>query len=120
MLLKITTNLEIQHVKNSMKYRDLRESIGCETPEIVYPKYLTNKFNAVMIVDEDGYRKQLPVNPIASTLYSRFYEIVGDVLIVGYKHLRDGDDICDIDPQELPKIEVLLEAIRQQFLREGV
>lgn len=51
-----------------------------------------------MLVDEDGIRKELPVNPIASELYARPDALImGDAVLGEQTMTNDGPDIVAMD-----------------------
>lgn len=94
-------------------YEKLNKLIGesCTGFEQVYPRRLYKELgqSAVygrrvhMLVDEDGYRKELPINLIASWLYGTDIHqnpILGDVLIVR-EVLREGSiDIIGLEERQ--------------------
>ena len=50
--------------------------------------------DAMMLVDDDGMLKGLPVNTMAMMI-ANYPMLVGTALIVGLKHTEDGDVFCD-------------------------
>ena len=77
-------------------------NISCDCIEIVRPTELPDPY--VMIVDENGRLRDLPVNPVASILYGvvRHGEtIVGTALIMKEAMTDDGPDIVSLDDADL-------------------
>ncbi len=71
--------------------------------EVVYPRRLDSPY--VMIVDEEGLLKELPVNPVGCGFYQTDQHgipIVGKIIIAKIKRLPDGDmDIAGLTDEEL-------------------
>ena len=79
----------------------------CELVEKVCPRRLYDVFGmsndsgrgVVMLVDEEGLMKYLPVNEFGSWLYGTDIHgnpIVGDVLFVGTEYCKDGIRFCGL------------------------
>ena len=58
--------------------------------------------DAVMLVDDEGLLKQLPLNPAANLISGYPSPLVGTALIVGTQPGPDGDEFCDV-PERLVK-----------------
>ena len=67
--------------------------------EIVRPRYLRKPY--VMIVNEEGLLRNLPVNNTASMLYAGITPIVGDVLIMQEIFSDEGEpELVGLGPAE--------------------
>lgn len=79
--------------------------------EIVRPQYLKRPY--VMIVNEEGLLRDLPVNNTASLLYAGITPIVGDVVIMKEGYNDEGEpDILGLEPTEASG---LLEELCRRF-----
>ncbi len=97
-MIKVTVNNEIKTIKYNDS-KDLDKEIGCY--EFVYPVRLDPKF--VMVVDENGYSKNLNINTVGSYYYGsdkNGYAILGDILLLRVHRRPDGYHISDITEQE--------------------
>ncbi len=89
----------------------LRTQIGptCECLESVRPGELHRSRidclqTVMMLVDEEGKSKGLPVNPLASFLYGALRHgdpIVGDVLFVDTEMTQNSHDFCGLSKDAL-------------------
>lgn len=83
-------------VKNGTLWESLREVVGGDI-ERVKPMFLSR--GLVMVVNEEGRLRDLPVNPFASLLYGTHLHgtpIVGDVAILGECYRDNGLDFCGL------------------------
>ena len=136
-IIKISTGCDISLHEFSDDMGTLRALIGpeCTIAEHVRPMRLytalgggaectRNQGEAVaMLVDEEGYYHDLPVNPIASWLYEtdkHGYPILGDVLIIGEYLDSDGiafSGLCNTQIQILlPQLMNLSDQIKRRTL----
>lgn len=136
-IIKISAGGDISLHEFSDDIGTLRALIGpeCNTAEHVRPMRLYtvlgggavctwNQGEAVaMLVDEDGYYHDLPVNLIASWLYetaNHWYPILGDVLIIGEYLNSDGiafSGLCNTQIQILlPQLMNLSDQIKRRTL----
>lgn len=136
-IIKISASGDISLHEFSDDIGTLRALIGpeCNTAEHVRPKRLYtvlgggaectwNQGEAVaMLVDEEGYYHDLPVNFIASWLYEtdkHGYPILGDVLIIGEYLDSDGiafSGLCNTQIQLLlPQLMNLSDQIKRRTL----
>ena len=99
---------------------ELNRMVGpdCRLAECVWPRRLyrelhvphvqTAKTGLCMIVDEDGIRKNLPLNVAGSWLYEtdkHHAPILGNILIVGECRQQDGcTDLCGIPDNLLREV----------------
>ena len=110
--IKITSSNEISVVDVDFDdYRSVEKAVGGMF-ETVRASRLTAYFGRVvmMLVDEDGIRKQLPLNRTGSRFYG--YPIVGDFILAIPVH----EDIVAPDAEELAEWKDRL--IRDQGLKE--
>lgn len=102
---KITTDNRISVVELPAWSLEAKEKeIGADCTETVKTQIMYDLFGGmvVMIVDESGSLKNLPINPVASFLYGvqyHGYPILGDVLF----GKQDGPDIIPHENPELLK-----------------
>lgn len=85
--LKITTDNKISIIDLDFDHKSLREEVGGYV-ELVRTQKLRDYFKTkvVMIVDEEGLVKNLPVNPMGCYFYDTDKHgnpIVGDVILGG-------------------------------------
>ena len=134
-IIKISAGGDISLHEFSDDIGTLRALIGpeCNTAEHVRPMRLYtvlgggavctwNQGEAVaMLVDEDGYYHDLPVNLIASWLYetaNHWYPILGDVLIIGEYLNSDGiafSGLCNTQIQILlPQLKILSDLTKRR------
>lgn len=88
--------------------------------EIVHPKRLPAPL--VMIVNEDGLAKELPVNLVGTALYA-YAPIVGNIVIMQDGYNADGEpDIVGIPDEDidhyLPQFEELCERCKNILTEE--
>lgn len=88
--------------------RPLFESVGKAVGgwiELVHPVYLDAPY--VMIVNEEGLLKGLPVNIVGSCLYGTFVHgapIVGNIVIMCEGYTEEGPDIIGIPDSEIDAV----------------
>lgn len=77
---------------------------GIELIEIIRTQYLAN-VNAVMVMDDDSIKRQLPINRRAQFLsgYPIEHAIRGDVLFMGEEMAFDGLDLVSLPQDALDK-----------------
>ena len=68
--------------------------------EKVKPAFLPRPF--IIIVNEEGVLRKLPVNPIGCAWYSGL--IVGDIVVMKDGFTDDGPDIVGLTKEELKKV----------------
>lgn len=92
--LKITTDNKISIIDPDFDHKSLREEVGGYV-ELVRTQKLLDYFKTkvVMIVDEEGLVKNLPVNPMGCYFY--------DTNKHGNPIVGDGDHICNMDPSKV-------------------
>ena len=104
MALKITTANKREIIElEDLGYRTLQTEIGGYI-EMVRPCRLPE--DIVMLVDEEGLFKNLPLNPVGSWLYGTDWHgapIVGDVLILGQSEDPEADFV-GLSLEQLMKI----------------
>lgn len=96
-VIKVTTDKKISIIDLDMSDLDaIYNEIGGF--ECVRTKDLVHFFqeDVIMVVDDDGFAKDKPYNPIASFFYPG--DIVGDVLFVPEEH-GEFVDFYDVDAQ---------------------
>lgn len=70
--------------------------------EIVHPKGLPNPY--IMIVNEEGLLRDLPLNKTGSVLYQTYihgYPIVGDIVIMKIGDTLDGPDVVGLSDSDI-------------------
>lgn len=85
------------------------DEIGCSCIETVHPRRLPNPY--VMIIDESGLLKELPVNPLASVLYEtdrHGWPIFGTALLMKEAITIDGPDIVSLDEDDIEAIKAII------------
>ncbi len=85
-------------------YKTVGETVGGYI-EIVHPKRLEAPF--VMIVNEEGPLRGLPLNSVGSVLYETDIHgspIVGDVVIMKEGYTNKGPDIIGLSDEEVYKV----------------
>jgi len=96
-------------------YKGLHELFG-DYFEIVRPRGLKPQF--VMIVDESGLLKELPINIVGSVLYgthSHGQPIAGDIVIMREKHNFDGADLASLEGADVSELIALLNDIASRY-----
>lgn len=143
MILKVAPNGAVtQHeyprgalTKQNEKFRELIGD-GCDLYEVVSPVYLYSVFGykryvtdtpgeaVCMLVDEEGLLKSLPVNRIATYLYTSYDQegvsfppIVGTALFVGLCHKDDELTFCDLAPDVAAKLYRDLRTLRYKIIK---
>lgn len=101
--LKITTTGEISRVELTTTpfFEAVKKEIGGYM-EIVKPMRLKEPY--VMIVDEEGLLKQLPLKKTGSYLYKtdeHGQPIVGDILIMKFGYTEEGPDVMGLDEKDM-------------------
>ena len=91
---KVTTDDKISVVDvNFNDFRDIQRAIGGRF-ETVHTQLMTDYFHdpsVIMLVDEEGLIKELPINPVGCTLYRGI--IAGDLIFAQVR----GEDIVAPD-----------------------
>ena len=91
---KVTTDNKISVVDvNFNDFRDIQRAVGGNF-ETVHTQLMTDYFHdssVIMLVDEEGLIKGLPLNPVGSALYRGI--IAGDLIFAQVK----GEDIVSPD-----------------------
>lgn len=106
---KITTGNEISIVDvDFANYKSIQNEIGCDLFEIVKTRKMWDYFGkpVVMLVDEEGLCKYLPVNFMGSHFYRSFQHgspIVGDIVF----GMQCGPDIVPPEDAEQMKDKLL-------------
>lgn len=116
--IKIGTDGTIERIEVELEYPGLNKIFGGGLIELVHSQRLTDRFAGmvapIMVVDEEGRIKDLPLNEMASRLYApkvyrdRFY-IAGDALIIGEGMTSEGADLMALP--EVVTIEALTELL---------
>lgn len=115
--LKISANNEISIIDvNFDDFRSIQKALGGHF-ETVHTAKMSNYFQGpvIMLVDEDGYFKNLPLNRFGSWMYDtqrHGYPILGDV-ILAEAHCEDITAVQE--PEKL--MEKLMDDF--EFLKEG-
>ena len=99
-------------------YQAIRKEIGGYF-ETVKTRRMEDYFEqqVVMLVDDDGFRKNLPMNPVASLFYGSAISgnyIVGDILLA----VQMGEDIVAPSQEELGRWREILK--RDFYLQERI
>ena len=104
----VTANGEIYHREfKDPLHRSAGELVG-GLIEIVRPRRLGKPY--CMIVNEEFLLQGLPVNPVGSYLYAtdeHGHPICGNIIIMK----EHGEDIIDLDPDEVENIEDIMKFI---------
>jgi len=104
-IIKVNTNEEVKIIY-SKDNKSIMDIIKNEIdPEFVYPKNLNSTL--CMIVDDDGYRKDLDINEIGSYYYGSYennHFILGDIFITKLKRDSEGISVDWLDDSEILKI----------------
>jgi len=96
-------------------YKGLHELFG-DYFEIVRPRGLKHQF--VMIVDESGLLKELPINLVGSVLYETHIHgqpIVGDIIIMREIHNYDGADLASLEAADVSELIEFLNDIASRY-----
>jgi len=99
----IVSIVEVQS-NGSPLYKQMNEVVGGYY-ENVYPRRLKEGF--VMVVNEEGLMKELPLNIIGSYLYETDKHgspIVGDVIILKLGHFQGEPDVVGLTDDEANEI----------------
>lgn len=100
-ILKITTENEMSLVEyDPPHYKILNDAVG-GWYENVHPMRLEKPY--FMMVNEEGYLHDLPLNLLGSILYGsdeHGYPILGDIVIVKEGYYNDGPDAVGMDEDE--------------------
>lgn len=95
-------------------------AIGCSCIEIVHPRRLPDPY--VMIVDESGMLKGLPVNALGSVLYEtdrHGWPILGTALLMKQAMTMEGPDIVSLDEDDVEALRgIMNNAIRRWDVEE--
>ena len=101
---KVTTDNKISVIDvNFNDFRDIQRAIGGHF-ETVRTRLMTDYFrdpSVIMLVDEEGLIKELPLNPVGSALYQGV--IAGDLIFAQVR----GEDIVAPDDAEALKDRLL-------------
>jgi hypothetical protein len=110
--LKIGTNNGISIIDlQEPLHKTLQEELGGYF-EIVMPKGLIHPY--VMIVDDEGLLKELPLNPIGTYLYRagrRLPPIAGDAIIMALQEGPDGMDVVGLSDKEVVALKKMFRSI---------
>lgn len=85
------------------------QAIGCDCIEVVHPKRLPHPY--VMIIDESGALKELPLNPLASVLYEtdkHGWPIMGTALLMKEAMTDEGPDIVSLNEGDVESLRVVM------------
>lgn len=85
------------------------KAIGCDCIEVVHPKRLPHPY--VMIIDESGALKDLPLNPQASVLYEtdkHGWPIMGTALLMKEAMTDEGPDIVSLNEGDVESLRVIM------------
>ena len=91
-------------------------AIGCSCIEIVHPRRLPDPY--VMIVDESGMLKGLPVNALGSVLYEtdrHGWPILGTALLMKQTIAIDGPDIVSLDENDVEVLRTIMNRAIQKW-----
>lgn len=103
--LKITTDFTITEIElHEPLYKTIRVELGGRM-EIVRPRRMAPPL--VMIVDEEGLLKELPLNTIGSYLYEtdkHNQPIVGDIIIMQEAMGIDGIDLVGLEQSQIDQL----------------
>lgn len=118
-MIKITVNNKIRTIsyKNS---EDLEKELGSNY-EYVYPIRLNPDF--AMVVDVNGYQKDLDINLVGSYYYGsdkNGHAILGDILILRVHRKSDGYYFTDINKQEEKRLIEEVNTIIKNYISKGV
>ena len=96
---KVTTDNKISVIDvNFNDFRDIQRAIGGHF-ETVHTRLMADYFHdpsVIMLVDEEGLIKELPLNPVGSALYRSV--IAGDLI---FAQVRGDDIVAPDDVKEL-------------------
>ena len=73
--------------------------------EIVHPKGLPKPY--IMIVNEEGLLRDLPLNKTGGFLYQTYihgYPIVGDIVIMKIEESSDGPDVVGLSDSDIQRL----------------
>lgn len=114
--LKITTNCEVQEIElQEPLHLSIRESLGGWL-EIVRPG--TVPFPLVIIVDEEGLLKNLPLNPVGSYMYQTWRHrqpIVGDIIVMREQMGADGIELIGLEQPHIVQVAAFVRQIAQRI-----
>lgn len=91
-------------------------TIGCDCIEVVHPKRLPYPY--VMIVDESGALKGLPVNPLGSVLYEtdkHGWPIVGTAVLMKEAMTIEGPDIVFLDENDVKVLQNTIDRVVRKW-----
>jgi len=124
--IKITTNNKISVIYiHEPTLKGMQEQVGgyIETvrPVGLYELNITDKYKLIMIANEDGHRKGLNLNRVATQLYNLGYvdmdPIVGDVLFMSEGFINGEPDIVGLEDDQIIALYQELKS-RYSFLKE--
>ena len=115
----VTTNNEL-YVKEFAPplYQSIGEVVGGWI-EIVRPRGL--KHRLVMVVNEEGLLRNLPLNVFGSILYGFHIHgnpIVGDIVIMKEDYTVDGLDFVELTDSDIQEIKVLAKNVSGGEIKE--
>lgn len=122
--LKITTDNKISIIDLDFDHKSLREEVGGYV-ELVRTQKLLDYFKTkvVMIVDEEGLVKNLPVNPMGCYFYDTNKHgnpIVGDVILVLYIWICATSHRKEINMEDKKSMEVATDQNEGYEFDEGI
>lgn len=100
-------------------YKSIGEAVGGYI-ENVYPKGLPNPL--MMVVNEEGLIRQLPINPIASHWYGTRHHgwpICGDAVVMALGCTQNGPDIVGLSEAEVEWVLTTLVLMGVEIVKEA-
>lgn len=100
-------------------HKSLGEAVG-GLIENVYPRGLPNPL--MMVVNEEGLIRQLPINPIASHWYGtqhHGWSICGDVVVMAIGHRNGETDVVGLSDVEVDWVLTTLRSIGAKVEKEA-
>ena len=100
-------------------YKSIGEAVGGYI-ENVYPKGLPNPL--MMVVNEEGLIRQLPINPIASHWYGTQHHgwpICGDAVVMALGCTQNGPDIVGLSEAEVEWVLTTLVLMGVEIVKEA-
>ena len=118
-----TMNIHIFFEDSSNEDIDYKEYLKTSDISIVRPMGFLdlnrNNERLVMLVDEDGYQKNLKVNTLASLLYDLkgLHKILGDVLIVKEVEINYEYELRTLEKSEVMKVISILHKLEDEEMK---
>lgn len=92
--IKITSDNKVSIIKINKPYEDYKKNIN-GWPEYIKPRFASP--GTVLVVDDNGLMKNLPVNKAGSLMYGTLIHnnpIVGDILVIKFGFNGNGEPDC--------------------------